>query len=111
MSIKPDVLSPSSNSVVTLNVGGRKFSTSLATLRADPESMLARMFDPESEFRLVEDGNGAVFIDRSPRHFEIILDYLRDGYCPQLPDDQMRNEVMREAQFYQLTHLVSELNR
>ena len=29
---------------VTLNVGGRKFLTMLGTLRAVPDSMLARMF-------------------------------------------------------------------
>ena len=36
------------NSVVTLNVGGTKFVTTRQTLCSDPDSMLAKMFDPES---------------------------------------------------------------
>ena len=44
-----DQASPVSlNSVVTLNVGGTKFVTTRQTLLSDPDSMLARMFDPES---------------------------------------------------------------
>ena len=36
------------NSVVTLNVGGTQFVTTRQTLLSDPDSMLAKMFDPES---------------------------------------------------------------
>ena len=36
------------NSVVSLNVGGTKFVTTTTTLLADPDSMLAKMFDPKS---------------------------------------------------------------
>ena len=36
------------NSVVSLNVGGTKFVTTRQTLLSDPDSMLAKMFDPES---------------------------------------------------------------
>ena len=34
--------------VVTLNVGGEKFETTRQTLLYDPNSMLAKMFDPVS---------------------------------------------------------------
>ena len=45
----PDTLTPVSlNSVVTLNVGGTKFVTTRQTLLSDPDSMLAKKFDPES---------------------------------------------------------------
>lgn len=36
------------NGVVTLNVGGTKFVTTRQTLLSDPDSMLAKMFNPES---------------------------------------------------------------
>lgn len=39
---------PSLNSVVTLNVGGTSFVTTRQTLLNDPNSMLAKMFDPVS---------------------------------------------------------------
>ena len=39
------------NSLVTLNVGGTKFVTTRQTLLSDPDSMLAKMFDPESSLQ------------------------------------------------------------
>ena len=39
---------PAVNGVVTLNVGGTQFVTTRQTLLADPDSMLAKMFDPMS---------------------------------------------------------------
>ena len=45
------------NSVVTLNVGGTKFVTTRQTLLSDPDSMLAKMFDPESPLQPGETSN------------------------------------------------------
>ena len=39
---------PSLNGVVSLNVGGTKFETTRQTFLNDPNSMLAKMFDPVS---------------------------------------------------------------
>ena len=44
----PPATSSSLNSVVTLNVGGTRFETTRQTLLTDPNSMLAKMFDPVS---------------------------------------------------------------
>ena len=38
---------------VRLNVGGRVFATTRATLTSDPDSMLARMFEPGQPAYLV----------------------------------------------------------
>ncbi|KOB70682.1 BTB/POZ domain-containing protein KCTD9 [Operophtera brumata] len=69
---------------ITLNVGGRNFTTSRSTLLAkEPLSMLARMFADDNNVYLmnpsVTDANGAFLIDRSPEYFEPILNYLRHG--------------------------------
>ena len=45
------------NSVVSLNVGGTKFVTTRQTLLSDSDSMLARMFDPESPLQPGETSN------------------------------------------------------
>lgn len=66
-------------SIVTVNVGGRRFETTVSTLRADAESMLAAMFS-ENGFGLTRDDQGAYFIDRSGKWFEVILEYLRGAY-------------------------------
>ncbi|XP_066025977.1 BTB/POZ domain-containing protein KCTD18-like [Pocillopora verrucosa] len=47
---------------INLNVGGRRFTTSLQTLTKDPDPMLAAMFSGKFEVKLSEDG--AFFIDR-----------------------------------------------
>jgi len=52
---------------VRLNVGGTFFTTSLDTLCAVPDSLLGRMFDPDSAFgNLPTDETGTVFLDRDP---------------------------------------------
>ncbi|KAL6185712.1 hypothetical protein ACLB2K_041839 [Fragaria x ananassa] len=51
--------------------------------------------DPES---------GCVLIDRDNEHFRHILNWLRDGVVPAL-ESSMYLELLREADFYQLTGL------
>lgn len=42
-----------------------------------------------------------MFIDRDPRWFRLVLNFLRDGGC-ELPDASVdRRELMREADYYQ----------
>lgn len=45
---------------------------------------------------------GRVFLDRDPKHFRLILNYLRDGdIC--LPTSSMElQELLQEALFYQV---------
>ncbi|KAH8056200.1 hypothetical protein JL722_7502 [Aureococcus anophagefferens] len=63
--------------VVTLNVGGTMFTTSVETLCADADSMLAAMFSGRHALRPADDGS--LFIDRDPKHFGLVLNFLRDG--------------------------------
>ena len=61
-----------------LNVGGTMFETSRTTLTSDPDSILSRMFEPNSNLppATVTKG-GAYLIDACPRGFEVVLNYLR----------------------------------
>ena len=68
--------------IVRLSVGGVVFETSIETLCADPNSMLAAMFS--GRHNVIKDEEGRYFIDRDGTHFRYILNYLRDGntYIP-----------------------------
>ncbi|XP_022784312.1 BTB/POZ domain-containing protein KCTD21-like, partial [Stylophora pistillata] len=95
------------SSTINLNVGGRRFTTSLQTLTKDPDSMLAAMFSGKFEVKPSEDG--AFFIDRDGEHFRFILNYLRDGELIIPEDAKFLKELEAEAKFYQIQGLLEEL--
>ena len=71
------VTSTSSGELISLNVGGTIFVTSVATLAKDHNSMLARMFGRSTELPPArKDGDGNYFLDRDPEAFRVILSFL-----------------------------------
>ena len=63
--------------VVTLDVGGTKYRTTLSTLTKYPDSMLGAMFSGRHDLPQQEDGS--YFIDRDGEAFKYVLMYLRDS--------------------------------
>eukprot|EP01132_Coremiostelium_polycephalum_P004089 gene4089-5117_t len=95
-----------SNEWVTLNVGGRLFSTTRSTLLKDRESMLAKMFS--DNWDSTRDSNGCYLIDRSPDYFSPIINYLRCGTI--VIDDGINVEgVYQEARFFNITGMIEKL--
>ena len=91
---------------ITLDIGGYKFSTSLHTLRAEPESMLGAVFS--GRYSITKQDDGRVFIDRDGTHFRIILNYLRGSITSSelLPDNKLLlSELLTEVNYYQLKGL------
>ena len=66
------------DTIVPLNVGGLGFMTTLGTLRKYPDSFLGAMFSGRHS-NLKRDETGAVFLDRDPMLFGIVLQFLRQG--------------------------------
>ncbi|KAJ8917855.1 hypothetical protein NQ315_010768 [Exocentrus adspersus] len=99
---------------VTLNVGGKYFTTSKRTLTSEPSSMLARMFSEDNDGYLFTpsstDKNGAYLIDRTPTYFEPILNYLR---CGQLVYDFNVNPegILEEARFFGIESIIPILEQ
>lgn len=92
-------------SVVRLNVGGMTFATTVDTLtQRDTDSMLAVMFSGRHRLHM-DSKKGAVFIDRDGTQFRHILNWLRDGVIPML-EIPAYQELLREAEYYQLMGLV-----
>uniref|UniRef100_A0A8C7X650 Potassium channel tetramerization domain containing 13 n=1 Tax=Oryzias sinensis TaxID=183150 RepID=A0A8C7X650_9TELE len=88
---------------VKLNVGGTLHYTTVQTLSKE-DSLLRRMCNGETEATI--DPEGWVVLDRCGRHFGVVLNFLRDGSVP-LPDDcRELDEVLKEAQYYQIQGLV-----
>jgi hypothetical protein len=61
--------------IIHLNVGGQRFSTSRQTLIWIPDSFFTAMLN--GLISTNRDEQGYIFIDRDPKLFSIILNYLR----------------------------------
>ena len=94
-------------STIKLNVGGQHFTTSLQTLTKDTGSMLHAMFSGRFDTKPAEDGS--YFIDRDGTHFRYILNYLRTGRLLLPKDELIREELLEEAEFYQIHGILEEL--
>jgi hypothetical protein len=65
---------------IAIYVGGKIFTTTRSTLCSDPNSMLAKLFDPDSPFKQFKaDSVGRPFLDRNGDTFALVLDFLRRG--------------------------------
>eukprot|EP00033_Pygsuia_biforma_P002281 GCRY01002526.1.p1 GENE.GCRY01002526.1~~GCRY01002526.1.p1 ORF type:complete len:242 (+),score=30.67 GCRY01002526.1:226-951(+) len=95
--------------LVTLNVGGLCFSTTVETLMAEPQSKLAVMFRNVKD--LPHDERGRVFIDRDGPAFAHILNYLRDPPSFNICIFTYKEILMikREAAYFQLNELLRRL--
>ncbi|MGH0183979.1 UNVERIFIED_CONTAM: hypothetical protein FKN15_013808 [Acipenser sinensis] len=94
--------------LVTLNVGGKLYTTSLTTLTRYPDSMLGAMFSGTMPTK--KDSHGNCFIDRDGKIFRHVLNFLRTSNLD-LPDDYKEMKLLkREADFYQVQPLLEALN-
>jgi len=100
-------LTDDSSLIAELNVGGHHFTTSIQTLRNDPNSMLAAMFSGKFDIKRSKDGS--FFIDRDGTHFRFILNYLRTGKLTLPEGATFLKELEQEAEFYQIQGILDEL--
>ncbi|XP_002163777.1 BTB/POZ domain-containing protein KCTD5 [Hydra vulgaris] len=97
-----------SKSWVKLNVGGKVFLTTKTTLLKEPDCFLGRLATEDPDLPSDKDENGAYMIDRDPKYFSPILNYLRHGKV--IIDDGLSIEgVLEEACFYSIKSLISIL--
>ncbi|EZA55758.1 BTB/POZ domain-containing protein KCTD3 [Ooceraea biroi] len=91
--------------IVHLNVGGTRFSTSRQTLSWIQDSFFTALLSNRIDSH--KDESGALFIDRDPKLFSIILNYLR------AKDIDLKTVDIRtlrhEAEYYGITPLVKRL--
>uniref|UniRef100_A0A1I7TCK6 BTB domain-containing protein n=1 Tax=Caenorhabditis tropicalis TaxID=1561998 RepID=A0A1I7TCK6_9PELO len=94
--------------IVELNIGGSLFQTTKSTL-IKFNGFFRTLF--ESGLPIPRDSSGYIFIDRDPKHFRLILNFMRDGKInlPSLKADVL--EIQQEAQYYLLDDLVKICNQ
>lgn len=99
--------SPDSAKWITLNVGGKYFTTTRVTLSKAPNSFLHRLSLKSYDRGLESDKDekGAFLIDRDPIYFQPILNYLRHGKLI-LNKGLVEEGVLEEAEFYNITELI-----
>lgn len=95
---------PLKQEVVTLNIGGKKFSTYKSTLTKYPGSLLEAMFS--GRHVLAQDEKGRVFVDRSPQMFEKILDFLRTGIIYRPENSYYEQLWSEELDYFGLKEIV-----
>ena len=94
--------------LLKLNVGGHRYTTTKATLRKYPDSMLGAMFNGKMPSTV--DDHGHYFIDRDGQMFGFILNFLRSSQLTLPPDFNNYSSLMVEADFYQIKPLIETLH-
>ncbi|KAH8420435.1 hypothetical protein KR009_010317 [Drosophila setifemur] len=92
---------------VKLNVGGTYFLTTKTTLSRDPNSFLSRLIQEDCDLISDRDETGAYLIDRDPKYFAPVLNYLRHGKL--VLDGVSEEGVLEEAEFYNVTQMIALL--
>jgi hypothetical protein len=109
--------------IVNFNVGGKLFSTLVSTISKSFRSylkeneyydtnLLEDLFSDQSSMKDLQ--HNAIFIDRNPKFFNYILDYLRKSHSKnerfELPtDDELRVNLLNEATFFKVFSLADQL--
>jgi hypothetical protein len=91
--------------LITLNIGGKKFTTFKETLLSCKHSVFERLIEMnhlncENEF----------FIDRSPKYFAILFEYIRSGNIDytQYKDEELKL-LREEAEYYNIINICQYL--
>ena len=96
--------SESSESIVSLNVGGTVFQTSPSTMLKYPGSKLEKMFN---EGQMIK--NQTFFLDEDPEYFRIVLNFLRKGELFTFDEENLFDGVFDLAKKFELAELVKVL--
>ena len=91
--------------ILTVEVGGEKFRTTMSTLGSNPDSNLLQLAakvvgecTPSNRDRPKH-----IFIDRDSKHFRLILNFLRQG------EEVLRGSILRGADRYVLHDILCEV--
>jgi hypothetical protein len=95
--------------IVTLNVGGEYFATTMKTIRRVPGTFWSVYFGGNFAQHILADGSH--FIDRNAEHFQHVLTFMQDGTLTvdeigARPSTMLLRAVKREFEFYGIEVIV-----
>ncbi|XP_030370881.1 SH3KBP1-binding protein 1 [Scaptodrosophila lebanonensis] len=99
------IIHSANGDLVNLNVGGQRFSTSRQTLTWIPDTFFTALLS--GRISSLRDEHNAIFIDRDPTLFSIILNYLRTKEID-IKHCEIRS-LRHEAEYYGITPLTKRL--
>ncbi|CAJ0583886.1 unnamed protein product, partial [Mesorhabditis spiculigera] len=100
--------------LLRLNVGGVHYTTLYETVARVHSSFFGHYLKIDSRSgkvvrfnaHIIDDGSGAIFLNRDGKLFAYVLQYMRDGRQAVLPrDESLLRQIQREAQYYCLEGL------
>jgi len=97
------------NDWISLDVGGRKMSTTRSTLVSNSNSALANMFNPYSGLEPARMVNGSYTIDADPDCFQVLLNWLRYRKVMFPTSYQNYENVSAVAEVYGILDLVEHI--
>lgn len=105
MQLSAAAAAPAASSLVQLNVGGHRFTTTRETLLSVPDTLFHPLLS--DRFPVSRDEHGAHFIDRDGQYFAPILTYLRTKEVSL--GGLSAQGVLREARYFLVGPLVEAL--
>ena len=105
--IKAKLATTSIKGIVTLNVGGEKYTTRVDTLTREKDTFFTALFSEQWELEMNPDDR-SIFIDRDGRLFNHILTYLRTNTVPNniWKDETLLDGILIEAEYFRLHNLI-----
>ncbi len=97
--------------IVELNVGGVFYTTSIATLTKEPDSLLGQIFTGKTKSGFTKDSKGKYFLDRDGVLFRYILDYLRNQKLVLPESFQEKERLKLEAECFKLPNMIQYINQ
>jgi len=91
----------SKTTLIRLNVGGKKFSTTMATLQSRGCTFFDALADgsDKTHKHFPLDEKGRFFLDRNPKTFSVVLEYLRNGVIV-VPSGMKMDQIDLEFKFF-----------
>lgn len=92
--------------IIKLDIGGYIYKTTKTTLTKYKNTYFSGLFS--GKYKIIEQEDGSIFIDRDGSHFKTLLNFMRSGRIVMPSDPIKLKEILIEAEFYCLKDYIIE---